>query len=106
MKLKKENAELSAEYAKTLWQSKRYADAIMQYNAKNCTVWWRSIGLLLFRTLLFFCGNYVAADSTFATFVTKQPTSPDGYVWRAKCNSRIDSEMKAVKRIPFLSEVY
>lgn len=101
LETEKDNADLSAEYAKTLWQSKRYTDAIVQYNAKIAQFGGGALDYYYLGRSYFSAGNYVAADSTFATFVTKQPTSPDGYVWRAKCNSRIDPEMKAGSAFPF-----
>ncbi len=100
LETEKNNEEILSEYAKTLWQSKRYAEAIQQYNAKINQFGGTSLDYYYLGRANFSAANYLAADSAFKTFADKNPTSPDGYLWRAKSYSRIDPEMKTGDAFP------
>lgn len=79
-----DNCELLGEFAKVLFQSQRYADAITQYNQKS-----EKCGRLSSLEVYYLGRSYysandsVMADTTFAEFISRNPTSPDGYYWRA-----------------------
>jgi tetratricopeptide (TPR) repeat protein len=90
----KNNEELLSEYAKTLWQAKRYEEAIQQYNDKITQFGGTSLDYYYLGRANFSATKYMDADAAFKTFADKNPTSPDGYLWRAKCYSRVDPEMK------------
>lgn len=95
------NGDLRSDYAKVLFQSKRYAEAVTQYSDKIGKFGGTSLDFYYLGRSHFGAANYAAADTAFTVFVTKNPTSPDGYIWRAKSNSRIDTEMKVGSAKPF-----
>jgi tetratricopeptide (TPR) repeat protein len=83
------NCDLLGEFGKVLFQAKHYNEAIAQYAFKK-----EKCGKLGSLELYYLGRTYynaldsVMADSTFAEFITRNPTSPDGYYWRGKTNAR------------------
>lgn len=84
------NCDLVGEYAKALFTAKHYAEAIVQYNFKkaNCTKL-TSLDVYYLGRSYYAVNDSLMADTTFAEFITRNPTSPDGYLWRAKTNLKI-----------------
>lgn len=84
------NCDLVGEYAKALFIAKHYDEAIIQYNLKkdNCGKL-TSLDVYYLGRSYYSVGDSLMADTTFAEFITRNPTSPDGYLWRAKTNLKI-----------------
>lgn len=81
------NCDLLGEYGKVLFQSKRFAQAIAQYDIKKqrCGSLSSLETFYLGRTY-YSTNDFVMADTTFGDFIRRNPTSPDGYWWRARTN--------------------
>lgn len=94
------NADLLSEYAKTLFTAKHYEEAAEQYAAKHAKFGSSSLDLYYWGRANFSAKNYPAADSIFAQFAEKNPTSPDGWLWQAKSLSMQDPELKEGKAFP------
>ncbi len=87
------NAELQTDYAKTLYNAKRYNDAIVAYNRRLTMQPQPSpLDYYYLGRAYFNLNDFVNSDSTFAKFVKVQPTSPDGYLWRAKSNVELEDK--------------
>lgn len=88
VELDSNDADLQSEYAKVLFNAKRYKQAAMEY--KKRTEMKQKVASPLDYYYLGRCyfssNDYVNADSAFAQFTYLQPQSPDGYFWRAKSN--------------------
>jgi tetratricopeptide (TPR) repeat protein len=84
------NCDLLGEYGKILFTGKRYADAVKQYEAKRqkCGTL-TSLDVYYLGRSHYITGDSLMADTTFAEFVARNPTSPDGYYWRAQANLKI-----------------
>ncbi|HEY0261582.1 MAG TPA: tetratricopeptide repeat protein, partial [Chitinophagales bacterium] len=96
------NADLYSEYAKTLYTAKRYQEAANQYAAKNAKFGnLTSLDYYYWGRANFSAKNYVLADSAFAQFADKNPTSPDGWLWQAKSLVQQDPELKEGAAYPF-----
>lgn len=84
------NCDLLGEFGKVLYLAKRYNEAIAQYGLKK-----DKCGKLGSLELYYLGKSYSAngdslmADTTFAEFITRNPTSPDGYYQRAIINLKI-----------------
>jgi len=81
------NCELLGEYGKALFKVKKYADAVAKYLAKkqNCTTL-SSLDVFYLGRSYMLAGDSINADLAFAEFSQRNPTSPDGYWWRARVN--------------------
>ncbi len=81
------NAEIQSEYAKLIYLTKNYPQAIIEYNKrlkmKRAPL---SIDYFNLGRAYYFNKDYVNADTSFGKFLVINPESPDGYLWRAKCN--------------------
>lgn len=95
------NADLQSEYAKTLYTAKRYEEAAAQYAIKVQKFEGTSLDYYYWGRSNFSAKNYLAADSAFAVFAEKNPSSPDGWLWRAKSLSANDPEIKQGDAFPF-----
>ncbi|MFN8277533.1 MAG: tetratricopeptide repeat protein [Chitinophagales bacterium] len=96
------NADLAGDYAKVLLNAKRYSDAATAYQNKISKFGGTSLDYYYLGRSHYGMKNWVLADSAFAAFIAKQPTSPDGYYQRALVYSRgLDTEMKAGSAKPF-----
>jgi len=84
------NCDLLGEYGKVLFQAKHYKEAIAQYSLKKekCGKL-NSIEVFYLGRTYFQSGDSIMADTTFAEFIIRNPTSPDGYYWRANTNLKI-----------------
>jgi len=84
------NCDLLGEYGKVLFQAKRYTDAIAQYKLKQerCNKL-GSIELFYLGRSYYASGDSIMADTSFAEFIIRNPTSPDGYYWRANVNLKL-----------------
>lgn len=85
------SADLYTEYGKTLFSMRKYQDAAKTFEEKNIKYGNGAIDVFYLGRAYFLVPDYKKADSSFAVFIEKQPTSLDGYLWRAKSNVRIDS---------------
>jgi tetratricopeptide (TPR) repeat protein len=94
------NQDLQYEYGKTLWQVKKFDEAIAQFNKKIAQFGGNSMDYFYLGRSYYSTKNFVEADKTFQLFADKNPTSPDGHIWRAKSNSNIDTEMKTGAAFP------
>ncbi|MFN8310293.1 MAG: tetratricopeptide repeat protein [Chitinophagales bacterium] len=95
------NGDLLSDYAKVLMNTNRFAEAAATYQKKINRFNGTSLDYYYLGRSLMKLKNYALADSAFAVFVSKNPTSPDGFVQRAKANSMIDPEMKSGAAKPF-----
>jgi tetratricopeptide (TPR) repeat protein len=84
------NCDLIGEYAKLLFTARHYTEAIDQYNLKkeHCNKL-TSLDVYYLGRAYYQAGDSLMADTTFAEFITRNPTSPDGYYWRAQANLKI-----------------
>ncbi|MES2620404.1 MAG: hypothetical protein V4615_06090 [Bacteroidota bacterium] len=79
------NCDLLGEFGKVLYLAKHYDEAVAQYALKK-----EKCGSLTSLELFYLGKSYVysndslMADTTFAEFITRNPTSPDGYLQRAQ----------------------
>ncbi len=93
------NADLQSEYAKALYNAKRYKESISEYKRRIGMK--KSAGSFDYYYLgraYFSNGEYVCADTTFGDLTRMQPKYADGYLWRAK--SMVEQEdMKNLKGI-------
>jgi tetratricopeptide (TPR) repeat protein len=92
------NCDLLGEFGKVLYLAKHYSEAIAQYATKK-----EKCGNLTSLELYYLGKSYVAnkdsmmADTTFAEFIIRNPTSPDGYLQRAQVAMKINpDEFRAV----------
>lgn len=81
------NCDLLGEYAKALFLAKHYTEAITQYNLKKdrCEKL-NSVEVYYLGRTYISANDSVMADTTFGEFIARNPTSPDGYFWRAYTN--------------------
>ncbi len=100
LQTEKENPELIFEYGKALWSAKMYDEAVAQFSKKITDFGGGSLDYYYLGRANYSGKHYAAADSAFAVFAERNPTSPDGHIWRAKCNSSIDAEMKTGAALP------
>ncbi len=84
------NCDLLGEYGKVLFQAKHFNEAIAQYSLKKekCSKL-NSVEVFYMARAYYSMGDSLMADTTFAEFITRNPTSPDGYMWRAMTNLKI-----------------
>ncbi|MCW5907030.1 MAG: tetratricopeptide repeat protein [Chitinophagales bacterium] len=82
--------DLMGDYGKVLFTAKHYEEAIAQYVAKKekCGTL-TSLDVYYLGRSYYSAGDSLMADTTFAEFVARNPTSPDGYLWRAKTNLKM-----------------
>jgi tetratricopeptide (TPR) repeat protein len=91
VKLDSNNTDLQSEYAKVLFNTKRYQESINEYKKRMKMD--KSAGSLDYYYLgraYYAHGQFLNADTAFAEFVAQQPNSPDGYLWRAKSLLELD----------------
>ena len=93
--------EVYAEYAKYLYNTKKYADAIVNYNQLITKFDEGALDVYFLGRSYFQTGDYVNADTTYANFIIMQPNSPDGYLQRAKTKGRIDGDEIKGSALPF-----
>jgi tetratricopeptide (TPR) repeat protein len=92
------NCDIIGEYAKTLYLARRYNDAIAQYNVKQAKC--GALGPLDFFNLgraYYFANDFLNADTNFAQFIARTPTTPEGYLWRGKSLARTDVDVDHLK---------
>ncbi len=84
------NCDLLGEYAKVLFQAKHFSESIAQYAFKKdkCGKL-NSVEVFYLGRCYYSAGDSLMADTTFAEFTQRNPTSPDGYMWRALTNLKI-----------------
>lgn len=87
-------AEVYTEYAKYLYSSKKYPEAIIAYNNTITKFGGGPLDFYFLGRAYFLTADYVNADTTFAQFIIMQPNSPDGYLQRAKTKLKIEEEVK------------
>ncbi len=84
------NCDLLGEYAKALYIAKHYDEATKQYAAKKskCSDL-SSLDIYYLGRAYLIMSDSIMADTTFGEFIKRNPTSPDGYFWRARTNLKI-----------------
>ena len=81
------NCDLLGEYGKALFKAKKYAAAASKYNTKKDACGsLTSLDVFYLGRSYMLAGDSLKADSAFAEFSQRNPTSPDGYWWRARVN--------------------
>ena len=86
------NADVYSEYGKTLFNAKRYGDAVIVLKKRNSMEKRpSSLDIYYLGRAYYACKEYVNADTNFAEFTKMQPKAPDGYLWRAKCQLELDN---------------
>ena len=96
------NCDLLGEYAKTLFNGKRYAAAVEQYNRKKAACGnLSSLDVFYLGRAYLSAENYAMADTSFAEFIQRNATSPDGYYWRARTNMSLVTEANKYPALPF-----
>lgn len=84
------NCDLIGEYGKVLYLAKHYTEAIAQYAYKKAKCdKLGSLELFYLGKSYVSAGDSVMADTTFAEFISRNPTSPDGYLQRAMVNLKM-----------------
>lgn len=86
------NVDLVGEYAKALFLSRKYKEAVVQYEKKKSLVKDNklpSLDVYYLGRAYYGAGDSIKADTTFGEFIQRNPTSPDGYYWRAITNLKI-----------------
>lgn len=82
--------ELYSEYAKYLYNTKKYPEAIIMYDSLIAKYDEGPLDVYFLGRSYFLIGDFVNADTTYANFIIMQPNSPDGYLQRAKTQVRIE----------------
>ena len=84
------NCDLIGEYAKVLFSAKHYDESVAQYALKKakCNEL-KTLELYYLGRAYLLLDDSINADTTFADFIAKSPTTPDGYYWRARTNLKI-----------------
>ena len=85
--------EVFTEYAKYLYSTKKYPEAIVAYNNAITKFGGGPLDFYFLGRAYFLINDYVNADTTFAQFIIMQPNSPDGYLQRAKTKLKIEEEV-------------
>lgn len=93
--------EIASEYAKYLYNTKKYNEAIVAYTKvvsdfSAGALDWYFLGRSYYQV-----ADYVNADTTFAKFIELQPNSPDGYLQRAKTKVRLDGVDERGTAMPY-----
>lgn len=84
------NCDLIAEYAKVLFTAHRYAEVAQEYSIKKAKCGdLKALDYYYMGRAYLLLDDSINADSAFAAFVDKSPTTPDGYYWRARTNLKI-----------------
>ena len=84
------NCDLITEYAKVLYSSKHYDEAVSQYNVKKAKCGdLKAIDYYYMGRAYLLMSDSLDADTSFGSFIAKSPTTPDGYYWRARTNLKI-----------------
>ncbi len=96
------NADMLSDYAKYLYSSKKYNEAILAYTEKIKRFGGGPLDYFYMGRSYYQVNLFSEADSAFAKFVETQPNSADGYLWRAKSTSRIDTLANDFKGLAFI----
>lgn len=97
------NLDLVGEYAKFLFLSKKYKDAVVVYEKKKAIQNGKlasSLDLYYLGRAYYGSGDSLMADTSFAEFIIRNPTSPDGYYWRAITNLKI-GKLEDFRALPY-----
>lgn len=85
------DCDLIGEFAKALYFAKRYTEAITQYTTKELKCGsLAALDIFNLGRAYFFNKDYANADTTFAKFITRTPSTPEGYLWRGKSAAFMD----------------
>ena len=117
------NADLLGDYSLLMYNTKRYYEAVANYNKKiaqfpNPTFYdYYWLGRANYNIGLSYKGKkedaaakdstvkyFTAADSAFAIITVKYANVPDGFQWRAKANNNLDPEMKTGGAKPYYEQ--
>ena len=84
------NCDLLTEYAKALYGAKHYSESVEQYNNKKAKCGdLKALDFYYLGRAYLLMDDSLNADTNFASFIIKSPTTPDGYYWRARTNLKI-----------------
>lgn len=88
LKNEPDNCDLISEFAKSLFASGNYAGAVEQYkNKENKCGTLAALDLFYLGRAYFSEKDFASADTTFAMFIERTPSTPEGYLWRGKTNA-------------------
>jgi len=93
--------EIASEFAKYLYNTKRYTEAIPAYNTVVTDFEAGALDWYFLARAYYQIADYANADTTFAKFIELQPNSPDGYLQRAKTKVRMDGVDERGTAMPF-----
>ncbi|MCW3128059.1 MAG: hypothetical protein JWO03_3717 [Bacteroidetes bacterium] len=113
------NGDLLSDYALLMYNTKRYPEAIDNYNKRiakfpNPTFYdYYYLGRANYSVALKFkdqkdkdsaTAYFTAADSAFNIITQKYPTVPDGWQWRAKANNNLEGEVQSGRSKPYYEQ--
>ncbi len=92
------NCDLLGEYAKALFLAKRNGEAAAYYVKKqdNCGSL-AALDVFNLGRAYYFNKEYANADTFFAQFIARTPSTPDGYLWRGKNAAQLDIALNGEK---------
>ena len=93
--------EIASEFAKYLYNMKRYTEAIPAYNRVVSEFEAGALDWYFLARAYYQIADYANADTTFAKFIELQPNSPDGYLQRAKTKVRMDGVDERGTAMPY-----
>jgi tetratricopeptide (TPR) repeat protein len=84
------NCDLLGEYAKFLYTAKHYDETVRQDSIKKARCGTlSSLELYYLGRAYLLMDDSIKADTTFGEFISRNPTSPDGYYWRARTDLKL-----------------
>lgn len=95
------SAALYSEYGKSLFSMRKWEDAAKVFEEKDTRFGNGALDVFYLGRCYFNLKNFRTADSNFAKFAEMQPASADGYLWRAKSNTRIDTAGNLALALPY-----
>ena len=73
-----------------MYGAKHYQESVDQYQGKKAKCGdLKTIEFYYLGRAYLLLDDSIDADTSFATFISKSPTTPDGYYWRARTNLKI-----------------
>ncbi|MCR6640300.1 MAG: tetratricopeptide repeat protein [Sporocytophaga sp.] len=97
--------ELINEVAGMYFTNKQYGKAAEMFEARIAKIAPTAQDYLNLGKAYYYDKNYTAADSAFARIVEIVPTSPTGYLWRARANYSADTAPDKGKAKPYYEKV-
>lgn len=98
------NYEIASEYAKYLYNMKKYTESIETYKLVIEQFTAGALDYYFLARGYYQMADYVNADTVFAKFIELQPNSPDGYLQRAKTKVRLDGFDERGTAMPYYTK--